>query len=585
MSDHRITIEAKPVGRAGRSGSTGASLAAIREQSQKSKAMKDLAPPGGRPGGLAQSQERLTRATQVLGRHTALLTREVSTLSKEMKTMRREGGGGRGGVFAGGFSGGQRAAGGFTGGNVGAGIGRIGGGLGFGIGALVGALGFIVGQVTKVGRAYMQTVEQQAGTEGVAGFQKGRGALMGAEVGQFVRARRMAGGTFEGQAGQYQGTMLQYGFRMGVGMQELGQQVGTVGRFTGQQKAGATFENIIKRATGAGAETQVTELMSAMTSELKSAVTEGMDDSKMPDRIANEMIMFSRTRGGGFNVQAGANIARKLQQQQVAVSQGDVQTVASQRMLGIARNMLEDKDVRYQLAAKGIITTEQLDDPTKMGANTRRVAAQYLMTNNRDEIKQRYVQQLISDKGVAGKTKAEQLSAIAPFIQDYSGLKMTISEISQMLEAFRTPRGTEREVTVRRAERGRKKTGVGLKPGEQPEGLEVERVRGLRVQKELLLLSEVGRTAALATHKLDMSMINLAKKAAPAATGAIKLMTDATLKMAEASHKAYGIMNKAGKGGGKMPFLNMMLQAMMSMSGGGGLKSGIQGLINYGKGK
>jgi len=551
MSQYDIRVSVSSEGGSGgrrgpRSGSAG--MEKIREEARRSRLMSKEKQPGGVSQTPQQVHIRLTRTMVMLNQNIVRLTRELQ------RSRTGVGAGAAGGGFAGAGLGGYRRGGAighmrqgmsqFRGGNIGRGVGMMGAGLGLGFGALLGALGFIVSQVTKVGRAYGSTVMQQAGTEGVAGFQfGGRGPVSHAQLGQYQAAKFKAAGQRGGAApAKYGGSILQYGFRMGISQQELGQQVGMIGRFSTGGDPEAAYGGILARASQQGRNLEIPQMMQAISSALADAVKEGVNDSDLASDMAKEIGLFSATRAGPANRLAGISIARTTGQQRAGIQRGEVTTVGQRMRMEAAQQMMRNPDVMQSLVDQGVISAKSANfagtNPyANMSNADMRAAVQHLMRTRSADVEQAYIRKTMRVVGVDKNTDlATAFNRIVQFEQNVNPNRSRAEIMQQYRKTLYQDRGmglTDKQRAANQTAFTRQ-TGFGrtrtLKFGEASDlSVPFDKTRGYNMsegvgaaeQQKTNFLIEHGAAAYRATVQLDQAMMRLAATAGKPANTAI----------------------------------------------------------------
>jgi hypothetical protein len=261
---------------------------------------------------------------------------------------------GRGAAAGGGATGGGRFG--------DTGIGNVGSSLPY-IGAVVAIVGFALNKINQVADAYLSLGMQQKGNAGITGTNNVSSALFSAaEIGGGRKAYAMQTGRFASGRGAINQNSLRMANIFGLSPEEVLGQAGTFAR-VGKE---AAYGSAMYGAAGAGIETELPILMSALSSELEEAVKNGVDASSMAESIGGELTALTM-RTQTKSVDAAMKIIQSFSSTKEAVSRGQVGGYQNVMAWKAGRDMLVEtmsdptKRASYleQMQKAGVISAEE----------------------------------------------------------------------------------------------------------------------------------------------------------------------------------------------------------------------------------
>jgi len=337
----------------------------------------------------------------------------IRALKENTRTARRGDGGRRGGPSGRGIDGAS-----------GVGISRIGASTIIpGLGLALGIAGFAIHQMMRVGKAHLAKAQEQIMTAGIAGTRTGMESYFSAaQAGEFVKARRMAAGTYKSPGGDQRMTAL-YAKRFGLSGADVGKQLGIMDLMTGGY-GGKNFARIIETAHQKGIQTEMPLMINMITDSLEQAVEAGVNASNLATDLAGEI---SRNAAYSPNASIRPIIAmtRNLMQLQQQVSRGQYSGVSNWRMFEAGREKVTkavlgrggktgDRIVQ-SLIAGGTITQREVEQIRKAG-NISPIVMEYLtrsyLQKTPEEARTAYMKDIVGTLG-KGKTGLQRRAMLA----------------------------------------------------------------------------------------------------------------------------------------------------------------------------
>lgn len=221
-------------------------------------------------------------------------------------------------------------------------------GMGSAIATSIPILGAIAGgliyKTLDLASNYRQEISNQAGTIGIAGFQRSgiTNAFNNVGYGEFLKSARISSGNssllYGEGAGSYE-RVSNYKLKYGVGDSELGKLVGVAGGLGG-------FGKLMDTANQLGNSTQIELFMQAMTDSLSEAVKDGMDQStvaKIGDDFGQTVSRIALVSKNS-TVDLAMKIAKSMQAVRGRVAQGDISDPLSYMYAKESRRMLSSVD-------------------------------------------------------------------------------------------------------------------------------------------------------------------------------------------------------------------------------------------------
>jgi hypothetical protein len=304
-------------------------------------------------------------------------------------------------------------------GGAGAGGGRVGAALGY-AGAAIGLASFTMGKILQVGKASLAKSLEQLQTAGVGGMQyRGRANYFSAaEMGQYVKSRRMAGGRFDlGQeTGGYVGgrttSAMRYASMFGLGA-EPAKTVGYLDVMTGGKGEQAmstvlaetmtrTRGGRIKSATG----TETVDVIRQIGQVMEDAVKAGISDSTIAQDMAREVKEIQK---GAPNQSArfAMSIQKTLMDVQQRASKGQFGDLAGWQMTKMAMDEVQsDKVTQDMLVKEGVYNKAQLERGLR--AEELQFGAQYLLQKQPERLREKFVGKMYKTFGGDGTIEERQ---------------------------------------------------------------------------------------------------------------------------------------------------------------------------------
>jgi len=448
------------------------------------------------------------------------------------------------------------------GGGGGGGVGHaLGGAAGLGgvgasipiAGAAIALAGFTIQKINQIGAAYIEKTGLQRGSAGIGGFRRGQGMYNAADIGAGMKSYATASGKFSGNSAVNKAAIGIGGI---YGM-NAGDVLGQAGMFS---RAGANYAGTAYHAAGMGIESELPALMTGLTGILEEAVKNGINTSDMSKDIGREITALAMATPGR-SVDAAMNMVRGFQGVKGMTERGKMgeslegmysaqstKDILVRRLTGAGNT-----DYMARLVDSGMISEKQQKALMGIGAN-----ASY--GDIQKTIGAAGAHTLF--KNVAQETSPEKLMMeTTRRIQKQYG---SGAEGFQMFSTLADQLGWSDTQAQRRAKwtaaqglaidaTGKGKSILGSMEtniSKSPVGMGIR-----QEQRRENLVFKYGEKFAEASIKMEVAMIKLADKAAPAAITALDGLEKATVKVSAMFNTLESILNKKGSGMSKLKAL------------------------------
>lgn len=531
---HKIQVE-HSVRAQGSAASGNSRSDSIRAEAQQRQSERARDRPAQATNGRVQSNATavLTRGLDILTkimsgnlnvqRELLKISKEQLAESKRLRNSQRSGGGGGGGGDGGGL-----------------GLHKLAAALPI-AGAIVAAVSVVVDKVLEVGRKRLELEAQQVSTAGMGGFQAGRHGIFGpAALGEFAaESARASGRYYRGAAAQGADEQLALDFAA-----VHGQSAGEAGKMSGLFRSVSSDPNALQKtmsnAMRAGIESGMPDVMQMVVDEMSTAVTEGVNNSEMPQSLTATIGALYRA-SPTQNLQGILQMVGRMQRAGEGVRSGQQDTLVDAEMREEALQMYrEDEKLRSSLTESGIGTGDaelDLNNPVIAEAIAQAVIGRIGASEVSARVLREQVAYARGEQGIAEGGTGTAMQEATAFAQFNTFLQQYMKEVSGTVEQNKNLYDALMGRTVREGN-------AALTPeqvlqerlGASGAGAAMT-TAGLQAERESMILSNAGVSMARdAVVALDQAMINMADAGGTFAAKAINALTsgfDAMAKKAE----------------------------------------------------
>jgi hypothetical protein len=345
-----------------------------------------------------------------------------------------------------------------------------------------------------------------------------------AEMGAGMKAFGMSSGKFAKGVNPSQGA-VQMGNIFGLSAEESLGQAGTF------QRTGADFEKTLYQGAGAGMETELPKLMSAMASTLEEAVKNGVNTSDLSDDLGADLIaltMATTTK----SVAAAQKVAASAGVSKGRTEKGQVQNIedmflwkgGQEKMLETLNDPKEREKKLSYMMERGMLTPDQKtaleQDPDITLADLRKTGGEELLNRaTQDQISSMSKEESAIAIGKSYKKGGMSMNQAIMISQSTGGMGEDISTAWLAGEKDFSQAGIK----------GKKKVegwDEGVMKSDAASGVKFARTK----ENDLL---DYGKEFANATIEMDKAMRTLAKEGMGMATEGIKTMGDMAMQAAD----------------------------------------------------
>jgi hypothetical protein len=452
----------------------------------------------------------------------------------------------KGGMGRGGGGGGGGIGRGFGGG---AGIGGIGASIPI-AGAAIALAGFTIQKINQIGSAYIERTGMQKGSAGIGGFRRGQGMYNASEMGAGMRS-------FAGTSGKFSNGVrpdkaaLDIGGIYGMSASDVLGQAGTF------KRAGANYSGTAYQGAGMGIQSELPVLMTGIAGVLEEAIKNGINTSDMSKDIGREISNLAMNTPGR-SVDAAMNMIQSFKSVKSMTERGKMgESLEGMYTAGATKEMLSknigQSGYLERLTSSGMISEKQKKALSGLGPNAKYEDIQRAIgATGAHTLFKNAAQEAGPDKLMMNTMRniQKQYGTGAEGFQMFSTIADQLGfsdNQSQRLSKWKSAQGNIMDVS------GKGKAMLGgmsetLLSGDVGQGV-------LKERRHENMIFDYGSKFADTSIKMEVAMLKLAEKAAPAAISALAGLEKASIKVSSMFNTLDAIMSKKGSGMSKLKAL------------------------------